>query len=71
MKTVETSRYKTQLQEMRSRLLEEIRRLEDSVNEDIKAPGDSSDVPTHNADRDSEGVDVKIALERKDRVRKN
>ena len=52
-------------------MLEEIRRLEDSVNEDIKAPGDSSDVPTHNADRDSEGVDVKIALERKDRVRKN
>jgi len=64
MQAAEMTRYKTKLEEMRVRFDMEIRRLGEAVVEDVKAPGDLSDVPTHNADRDSEGIQRKIALER-------
>lgn len=61
MQPAETTRYKQQLAEIQSRLTDELRRLPEAVAEDVQAPGDLSDVPTHLADRDSEGVRAKIA----------
>ena len=64
MQANEMSRYKTQLQETRSRLIDEIPGMGQAMAENVKSAGDLSDVPTHAADRDSEGVQVKIALEK-------
>ncbi|MEZ6097747.1 MAG: TraR/DksA C4-type zinc finger protein [Pirellulaceae bacterium] len=64
MQAKEITRYKDQLQEMRSRLIKEFRGMGEAVAENVKSAGDLSDVPTHPADRDSEGVETKIALEK-------
>jgi RNA polymerase-binding transcription factor DksA len=64
MQAAQIDRYKNRLLEMRSRLIGEINRMGEAVVEDIQSPGNLSHVPSHPADRDSEGLETMIALER-------
>jgi RNA polymerase-binding protein DksA len=54
--------FKTKLLEMRRRLVEEVGHIEETIIEDNGGPRELSSLPTHNADHDSEGVDVQITL---------
>jgi len=54
--------FKARLLEMRRRLVEEVEHIEQTIVEDNGAPRELSSLPTHNADHDSEGVDVQITL---------
>jgi RNA polymerase-binding protein DksA len=45
---------------MRDRLVGEADHMKQTLLETLSAPGDLSNVPTHNADRDSEGVDTHL-----------
>ena len=62
MRAAERETYKNILLEMRGRIVGEIQRIEQAIVETVHAPGDISSLPTHNADYDTEGVDVEIAL---------
>jgi DnaK suppressor protein len=48
--------------EMRSRLVDEVEHLLESVPDDLRAPGALSHVPTHMADQATEGMDREVAL---------
>jgi RNA polymerase-binding transcription factor DksA len=48
---------------LRDHLTDEIRRLDAAVAEHEQTPGDLSHVPSHPADRDSEGVETTVAVE--------
>lgn len=48
--------------EIRSRLSGEVNRLIEAVPQKANGGGDLSHVPTHNADRDSEGLDSELEL---------
>jgi RNA polymerase-binding transcription factor DksA len=56
-------KYQNRLVETRARLIDQFQRQAGAVREDISGEGDLSHVPTHLADRDSEGVQKEIALE--------
>jgi RNA polymerase-binding protein DksA len=62
MQQRELDQYKKQLIAMRARLTREVDASEEALREDVVAPGDSSGVPSHPADSDSEGVDTEIAI---------
>jgi RNA polymerase-binding protein DksA len=62
MRAAELESYKSILIELRGRILGEVQRIEQAIIETVHAPGDISSLPTHNADFDTEGVDVEIAL---------
>jgi RNA polymerase-binding transcription factor DksA len=55
-------RYNEELLELRARLVGEVNRLIEAIPHEMQAAGDLSNVPTHNADRDSEGLDKEVAL---------
>jgi RNA polymerase-binding protein DksA len=63
MRETEQNRYGEQLLELQARLTNEVRAAIDKVAEKANAPDEISHVPTHAADRDSEGLDRDIALE--------
>jgi DnaK suppressor protein len=54
--------HRNQLLDMYSRLTGEVNRLVQSVPERVHSAGDLSHVPTHNADRDSEGLENELLL---------
>lgn len=54
--------YKAQLLEMRARLIPTVQGIEQAIIEDVRAPGDISNHPTHLATEDDEGVDQNVAL---------
>ena len=62
MKPSEIQAYKSQLLELRARLAHELNRMIEALPEEMQATGNLSNVPTHNADRDSEGLDKEVAL---------
>lgn len=53
---------KQSLIEVRNRLTGEVHRLIEAVPQKANGGGDLSHVPTHNADRDSEGLDGELEL---------
>jgi RNA polymerase-binding protein DksA len=55
-------RFRKILLELRARLVREVNQLIEALPEEMDAPGNLSHVPSHPADRDSEGVDKEIAL---------
>lgn len=63
MSTKSKQQSKEKLLAMRDRLTREIRSLDASVSEHGRNAGDLSHVPSHPADRDSEGVEVNVAVE--------
>jgi DnaK suppressor protein len=62
MRRAELESFKKTLLELRGRILGEVHRIEQAIVETVQAPGNISSLPTHNADFDTEGVDVEIAL---------
>ena len=54
MEKFELSVYQSGLFALRSRLLREVDTVEEALREDVIAPGDTSAVPSHPADRDVE-----------------
>lgn len=53
---------KQSLIEIRNRLAGEVNRMIEAVPQKANGGGDLSHVPTHNADRDSEGLDGELEL---------
>ena len=64
MKKEDIRRYKDRLIAMRQRLQDQYAALEEAIAEDVNRAGDLSRVPLHNADHDSEGLDVDLELGR-------
>ena len=62
MEKFELSVYQSGLFALRSRLLREVDTVEEALREDVIAPGDTSAVPSHPADRDVEGFDEQVIL---------
>ena len=54
--------YQSRLFELRSRLMREVRMVEDALREDVMTPGDTSAIPSHPADQDVEGFDEQVIL---------
>ncbi len=67
MKRAEIERYKQRLLDERSRLTVETDRVEENLREESAAPGDLSNVPAHNADRDTEGFDAEVGISENER----
>ncbi len=53
--------YEIQLLRMQDRLRSEVQDRVDTVPEKMKAQGDVTDLPTHNADHDVEGLETEVA----------
>lgn len=62
MQKASLAKCKTSLIEIRDRLAGEVNRLIQAVPQKANGGGDLSHVPTHNADRDSEGLDSELEL---------
>jgi RNA polymerase-binding protein DksA len=62
MREVVLEKCKQSLLEIRDRLSGEVNRLIEAVPQKANGGGDLSHVPTHNADRDSEGLDGELEL---------
>lgn len=58
----ELERYKQRLLETHLRLSIETERMTQNLRERIVAAGDLSNLPGHNADRDTEGLEAEIAI---------
>jgi DnaK suppressor protein len=63
MREEEQDYYRERLVGLQTRLTDEARKAADRVADKSGTPDQLSDVPTHAADRDSEGLDREIALE--------
>ena len=63
MKPEKLAKHQKTLRVMRDRLVNEVDRLAQSINEEAFPPGEISSLPTHTADLDSEGLTKEIALE--------
>jgi DnaK suppressor protein len=55
-------RSKSRLLEMRKRLIPTVQNVEQAILEEVRAPGDLSNAPTHLASEDEEGVDRSVAI---------
>ena len=62
MRKVAIEKCKQTLLEIRDRLMGEVNHLIESVPQKANGGGDLSHVPTHNADRDSEGLDSDLEV---------
>lgn len=62
MKPERLEKYRQTLLDWRDRLTEQIDHLEQSIAEETNTPGMVSNLPTHNADQDSEGLTRDVAL---------
>lgn len=62
MKPEKLQEFRRQLLALRSRLAYEVNQLIDSMPHEGQPSGEISHIPTHNADRDSDGVDKEVAL---------
>ena len=63
MDSSRVDKYHQRLLALRSRLVDEIRDAAENVTEKVQAPGEVSNLPTHTAYRDSEGLDEGAAVE--------
>ena len=63
MKSEALQQHKEKLVGLREHLTNEIRQLDDAVRLHEQSPGDLSHVPSHPADRDSEGIETNVAVE--------
>ncbi len=63
MQEAEQNRYREELLALRGRLTDEARKALDEVADKVQSPDELSSVPTHAADRDSEGLERDVALE--------
>jgi RNA polymerase-binding protein DksA len=55
-------KYKRKLINLEDRLDEEVQRLVNAIPEEVNAPGELSNVPTHNADHDVETFETDVEL---------
>jgi DnaK suppressor protein len=62
MRKVTLEKCRQSLIEIRERLTGEVNRLIEAVPQKANGGGDLSHVPTHNADRDSEGLDSELEV---------
>ena len=62
MRKAALEKCKQSLTEIRDRLAGEVNRLIEAVPQKANGGGDLSHVPTHNADRDSEGLDGELEV---------
>ncbi len=62
MEKKEQAGYELQLIELRKRLLGEVDSAEEALREDVVKPGRITNLPTHPADEDVEGLDSEIAI---------
>ncbi|HEY5311508.1 MAG TPA: TraR/DksA C4-type zinc finger protein [Pirellulales bacterium] len=62
MKTERLQEFRRRLLELRSRLAREVNQLIESIPNEGQPVGEISHIPTHNADRDSDGIDKDVAL---------
>lgn len=62
MKPAKLQEFRTRLLELRSRLVHEVNQLIESIPNEGQPVGEISHIPSHNADRDSDGVDKEVAL---------
>lgn len=60
MRRADLARLKNQLIQTQARLAAESRNVADNLPEIVQSTGDLTNVPTHNADHDVEGLDVEI-----------
>jgi DnaK suppressor protein len=60
---VELEQHRDTLLEMRERLKADVQNLGESIVNNARSVGELSNIPTHPADHDSEGIDVDIALD--------
>jgi DnaK suppressor protein len=58
----ELSTYQSRLFALRTRLLREVRSIEEALLEDVITAGDTSAVPSHPADQAAEGFDEQVAF---------
>jgi DnaK suppressor protein len=63
MREEEQNQYREKLVELHSRLKAEARGSMDNMTRTVKSPDDISRLPSHAADRDTEGLDREVALE--------
>ena len=64
MREVEAKRHQVTLVALRERVEEDYEGLRASLSREGHATGDLSHVPTHDADHDSEGLGVELAMEK-------
>jgi DnaK suppressor protein len=62
MKTKTHDAFRLRLIQMEDDLRRELEQTEEALREDVHKPGELSNVPTHPADHDVEGIDREIAL---------
>ena len=62
MEKAALQKYKNRLIELEDRLSGQVNRLVNGLPDEINAPGDLSNVPTHNADRDVEMFETDVEL---------
>ncbi|HEX3659471.1 MAG TPA: TraR/DksA C4-type zinc finger protein [Pirellulales bacterium] len=62
MKTEKIQEFRRRLLELRARLVREVNQLIESLPNEGQPVGEISHIPSHNADRDSDGVDKEVAL---------
>jgi len=62
MNKSQLEKYEQSLRDLERRLLNESERTDEALTEDVRTPGELSDVPTHSADANAEGVDAEITL---------
>ncbi len=60
----EQAAFRPILNSLRERLVRELKMSENALREDLRHTGDLSNLPTHPADHDVEGVDEEIAIAR-------
>ncbi|HZZ71453.1 MAG TPA: TraR/DksA C4-type zinc finger protein [Pirellulales bacterium] len=54
--------FRTLLRAMRDRLSTRVNETEESLHQQLNAPGEITNIPTHPADRDVEGLDASVAI---------
>lgn len=62
MNSARLQAFRERLLQMRGRLVREVNQLIESIPNEGQPVGEISHVPSHNADRDSDGVDKEVAL---------
>jgi len=62
MEKNEQAGFELKLLELRKRLRREVDSTEEALREDVDKPGEISNLPTHPADQDVEGLDSEIAI---------
>lgn len=59
----QTEAFRARLSERQNQLIEELQHVDRARVEQLNPPGEISNEPSHNANRDSEGVDKELSVE--------